>query len=114
MLNYLITNIFNIIRSYSDKWKLFMNLYDPYSLDDLTISNNIPTTDSEAYKNYIDHIQITNHETLGVGERTQFYDATGALRDMTQSHLLHSFITEFTIYPSFQSQFLSSELREES
>ena len=37
---------------------------------------------------YIDHIQITNHETLGVGERTQFYDATGALRDMTQSHLL--------------------------
>jgi len=37
---------------------------------------------------YIDHIQITNHETLGVGERTEFYDATGALRDMTQSHLL--------------------------
>ena len=37
---------------------------------------------------HIDHIQITNHETLGVGERTQFYDATGALRDMTQSHLL--------------------------
>ena len=38
--------------------------------------------------NHIDHIQITNHETLGVGERTQFYDATGALRDMIQSHLL--------------------------
>ena len=38
--------------------------------------------------NNIDHIQITNHETLGVGERTQFYDATGALRDMIQSHLL--------------------------
>ncbi|MDC0127618.1 glucose-6-phosphate dehydrogenase [Methylophilaceae bacterium] len=37
---------------------------------------------------HIDHIQITNHETLGVGERTEFYDATGALRDMTQSHLL--------------------------
>ena len=39
-------------------------------------------------KEHIDHIQITNHETLGVGERTEFYDATGALRDMTQSHLL--------------------------
>jgi glucose-6-phosphate 1-dehydrogenase len=39
-------------------------------------------------KNYIDHIQITNHETLGVGERTTFYDSTGALRDMIQSHLL--------------------------
>jgi len=37
---------------------------------------------------HIDHIQITNHETLGVGERTKFYDATGALRDMIQSHLL--------------------------
>ena len=38
--------------------------------------------------NYIDHIQITNHEMLGVGDRTVFYDATGALRDMIQSHLL--------------------------
>lgn len=37
---------------------------------------------------HIDHIQITNNETLGVGERTQFYDATGALRDMIQSHLI--------------------------
>jgi len=37
---------------------------------------------------YIDHVQITNNETLGVGERTQFYDSTGALRDMIQSHLL--------------------------
>lgn len=37
---------------------------------------------------YIDHIQITNNETLGVGERTRFYDSNGALRDMIQSHLL--------------------------
>jgi glucose-6-phosphate 1-dehydrogenase len=37
---------------------------------------------------HIDHIQITNNETLGVGERTKFYDATGALRDMIQSHLM--------------------------
>ena len=37
---------------------------------------------------YIDHIQITNHEQLGAGDRTTFYDATGALRDMIQSHLL--------------------------
>lgn len=39
---------------------------------------------------HIDHIQITNNETLGVGERTTFYDATGALRDMFQSHLLQT------------------------
>ena len=39
---------------------------------------------------YIDHVQITNTEMLGVGERTQFYDGTGALRDMIQSHILQT------------------------
>ena len=39
---------------------------------------------------YIDHVQITNTEMLGVGERTQFYDTTGALRDMIQSHILQT------------------------
>ena len=39
---------------------------------------------------YIDHVQITNNETLGVGDRTQFYNSTGALRDMVQSHLLQT------------------------
>jgi len=41
-------------------------------------------------KQYIDHVQITNNETLGVGDRTTFYNATGALRDMFQSHLLQT------------------------
>lgn len=39
---------------------------------------------------HIDHVQITNNEILGVGDRTTFYDATGALRDMFQSHLLQT------------------------
>ncbi len=39
---------------------------------------------------YIDHVQITNTEMLGVGDRTQFYDSTGALRDMIQSHILQT------------------------
>ena len=39
---------------------------------------------------YIDHVQITNTEMLGVGERTTFYDSTGALRDMIQSHILQT------------------------
>lgn len=39
---------------------------------------------------YIDHVQITNNEILGVGDRTQFYNGTGALRDMVQSHLLQT------------------------
>ena len=37
---------------------------------------------------YIDHIQITHSETLGVGTRGGFYDSHGALRDMIQSHIL--------------------------
>ena len=37
---------------------------------------------------YIDHVQITAAETVGVGQRTAFYDKTGAIRDMIQSHLL--------------------------
>ncbi len=39
---------------------------------------------------YIDHVQITNNEILGVGDRTKFYDSTGALCDMIQSHLLQT------------------------
>ena len=36
---------------------------------------------------YIDHVQISAVETVGVGQRTAFYDQTGAIRDMIQSHL---------------------------
>lgn len=37
---------------------------------------------------YIDHVQITAAETVGVGQRIGFFDTTGAIRDMIQSHLL--------------------------
>jgi glucose-6-phosphate 1-dehydrogenase len=39
-------------------------------------------------RNYIDHVQITAAETLGVEGRGSFYESSGALRDMVQSHLL--------------------------
>ena len=38
-------------------------------------------------RNHIDHIQITVDEKLGVGHRGNFYDQTGALRDMVPNHL---------------------------
>ena len=39
--------------------------------------------------NYVDHIQVTANETVGVGSRAaNFYDEAGAIRDMIQSHLL--------------------------
>jgi glucose-6-phosphate 1-dehydrogenase len=39
-------------------------------------------------RNYIDHVQITASETLGVEKRAAFYETAGALRDMIQSHVL--------------------------
>ena len=39
-------------------------------------------------RNYIHHVEITNAESGGVGNRGGYYDKSGALRDMFQSHLL--------------------------
>lgn len=36
----------------------------------------------------IDHVQITHSEKIGVGTRGNYYDHSGALRDMLQSHLM--------------------------
>jgi glucose-6-phosphate 1-dehydrogenase len=37
---------------------------------------------------YVDHIQITVAETVGVGGRGEYYDKAGAMRDMVQNHLM--------------------------
>lgn len=37
---------------------------------------------------YIDHVQITHSEILGIENRADYYEGAGALRDMIQSHLL--------------------------
>ncbi len=39
-------------------------------------------------RKYIDHIQISVAEEVGVGKRGGYYDGSGALRDMVQNHLL--------------------------
>jgi glucose-6-phosphate 1-dehydrogenase len=38
-------------------------------------------------RNFIDHVQIDVPETLGLGRRAGFYEATGAFRDMVVTHL---------------------------
>jgi glucose-6-phosphate 1-dehydrogenase len=38
--------------------------------------------------NYVDHIQITMAEDIGVGGRAGYYDGIGAARDVIQNHLL--------------------------
>jgi glucose-6-phosphate 1-dehydrogenase len=37
---------------------------------------------------HIEHVQITVAETVGLEDRVDFYDQTGALRDMVQNHML--------------------------
>jgi glucose-6-phosphate 1-dehydrogenase len=39
-------------------------------------------------RNYIDYVEITAAETVGVENRSAFYEETGALRDMVANHLL--------------------------
>jgi glucose-6-phosphate 1-dehydrogenase len=39
-------------------------------------------------RNYIDHVQITVAEDLGIEKRADYYDKAGALRDMLQNHLM--------------------------
>lgn len=39
-------------------------------------------------RNFIDYVEITGAETIGVEERGGYYDGSGAMRDMFQNHLL--------------------------
>ncbi len=39
-------------------------------------------------RNYVDHVQISTSETLGIEYRANYYEKSGALRDMIQSHLM--------------------------
>jgi glucose-6-phosphate 1-dehydrogenase len=39
-------------------------------------------------RNFIDHVQITAAEDLGIGGRAGYYEGAGALRDLVQNHML--------------------------
>ncbi len=39
-------------------------------------------------RRYIDHVQITVAESVGIGHRARYYERMGALRDMVQNHLM--------------------------
>lgn len=42
-------------------------------------------------RHYVDHVQITVAETVGVEDRAGYYESAGALRDMLQNHLMQIF-----------------------
>ncbi|AIG64981.1 glucose-6-phosphate dehydrogenase [Weissella tructae] len=52
----------------------------------LRFGNNL--IDAAWNKDYIDNIQVTLSEVLGVEERAGYYDTSGALRDMIQNHTM--------------------------
>jgi len=39
-------------------------------------------------RNFIDYVQITAGEDIGIGTRAEYYDKSGALRDLIQNHML--------------------------
>lgn len=61
-------------------------------------------------RRYIDHIQITAAEKVPVGKRAGYYDTSGVLRDMFQSHLLQV-MTLVAMEPP--SRFTADRLRNE-
>jgi glucose-6-phosphate 1-dehydrogenase len=61
-------------------------------------------------RRYIDHVQITVAEEIGIEGRGNFYEQTGAIRDMVQTHLLQV-LTFVAMEPpvSFQEDRLRDE-----
>lgn len=61
-------------------------------------------------REYIDHVQITMAEDIGIGGRAGYYDAIGAARDVIQNHLLQLLALTAMDRPR---SFEASHLREE-
>jgi glucose-6-phosphate 1-dehydrogenase len=61
-------------------------------------------------RNYVDHVQITAAETVGVGQRAGYYDQAGVLRDVFQNHLLQLLtLTAMEPPAAFNAKFLRDE-----
>jgi glucose-6-phosphate 1-dehydrogenase len=61
-------------------------------------------------RDHIDHVQITVAETVGVENRGNFYDVTGALRDMVPNHLFQLLsIVAMEVPTSFDADAVRSE-----
>ena len=61
-------------------------------------------------RNYIDRIEITSAENIGVEERGGYYDSSGALRDMVQNHLLQM-VGLTAMEPPHRLMLMQSEMR---
>ncbi|HEY2161135.1 MAG TPA: glucose-6-phosphate dehydrogenase [Solirubrobacteraceae bacterium] len=61
-------------------------------------------------RNYVDHVQITAAEDLGIEGRAGYYDGAGALRDLVQNHMLQ-LLSLLTMEPP--SSFDADRVRDE-
>lgn len=62
-------------------------------------------------RKYIDHVQITVAETLGVENRAGYYEQAGALRDMFQNHMLQMLaLTAMEPPASFEADLYRNEI----
>ncbi|MGI8714342.1 MAG: glucose-6-phosphate dehydrogenase [Solirubrobacteraceae bacterium] len=61
-------------------------------------------------RNYIDHVQITAAEDIGIGGRAGYYEHSGALRDLVQNHMLQ-LLALLTMEPP--TAFTANRLRDE-
>jgi glucose-6-phosphate 1-dehydrogenase len=61
-------------------------------------------------RNYVDHVQITAAEDIGVGSRAGYYDQSGALRDLVQNHMLQ-LLANICMEPPVR--FTADEVRDE-
>src|ERR1019366_6800729 len=61
-------------------------------------------------RSYVDHVQITMAEDIGIGGRAGYYDGIGAARDVIQNHLMQLLaLTTMEEPVSFQAQDLRAE-----
>ncbi len=61
-------------------------------------------------RSYVDYVQITAAEDIGIGSRAGYYDSSGALRDLIQNHLLQLLMI-LTMEPPVS--FSANEVRDE-
>jgi glucose-6-phosphate 1-dehydrogenase len=61
-------------------------------------------------RNFIDHVQITAAEDIGIEGRADYYDGAGALRDLVQNHMLQ-LLSLLTMEPP--SSFEANRVRDE-
>ena len=61
-------------------------------------------------RRYIDHVQITNAETVGVEQRGGYFDTAGTLRDMVPNHMMQLLsLTAMESPASFQADAVRNE-----